>query len=158
MDCSSIKCACELHGVISSVSEITGSLSGVADLDGSLSGESTLNGTIQVYDGETVPTYMGEYEVTPSTEMQILPTADKRMIRDVTVNPVTGKSAETYIPTTSDQIIESGQYLLGDQTIKGDANLQAENIADGVTIFGVEGSLTSAEIVQDPTTKELFIS
>ena len=158
MDCSSIKCECELHGVISGSSEITGTLSSMAELNGSLSGESTLNGTIEVYDGETVPTYVGEYEVTPSTETQILQTADKRMARDVTIYPVTGKSAETYTPTTSDQIIESGQYLLGDQTIKGDANLQAENIADGVTIFGVEGSLTAAEIVQDPTTKELFIS
>ena len=158
MDCSSIKCACELHGVISGSSEITGTLSSMAELNGSLSGESTLNGTIEVYDGETIPTYVGEYEVTPSTETQILQTADKRMARDVTIYPVTGKSAETYTPNTSDQIIESGQYLLGDQTIKGDANLQAENIADGVTIFGVEGSLTAAEIVQDPTTKELFIS
>lgn len=88
MDCSSIKCACELHGVISGVSEITGSLSGIADLDGSLSGESTLNGTIQIYDGEAPPDYTGEYEVTPTQETQILETKRKRMVRNVTVNPI----------------------------------------------------------------------
>ena len=71
---------------------------------------------------------------------------------------IQSKSAQTYTPTTSDQTIASGQYLSGAQTIKGDANLTAVNIASGVTIFGVEGSLTSATISQDSTTKVLSIS
>lgn len=50
------------------------------------------------------------------------------------------KDAEIYIPTTADQTISASQYLAGDQTIKGDANLIAENIRSGVTIFGVEGT------------------
>lgn len=52
------------------------------------------------------------------------------------------KAAATYTPTTADQTIASGQYLTGAQTIKGDANLLAENIKDGVTIFGVLGTYT----------------
>lgn len=71
---------------------------------------------------------------------------------------ITSKSAQTYTPTTSDQTINAGQYLSGAQTIKGDANLVAGNIADGVTIFGVTGSLSSATISQDGTTKVLSIS
>ena len=71
---------------------------------------------------------------------------------------IQSKAAQTYTPTTSDQTIASGQYLSGAQTIKGDANLTAVNIASGVTIFGVEGSLTSATISQDSTTKVLSIS
>lgn len=71
---------------------------------------------------------------------------------------ITSKSAATYTPTTSDQTITSGQYLSGTQTIKGDANLTASNIANGVTIFGVTGTLTSAIISQDGTTKVLSIS
>lgn len=71
---------------------------------------------------------------------------------------ITSKSAQTYTPTTSDQTISSGQYLSGAQTIKGDANLVAGNIANGVTIFGVTGSLSSATISQDGTTKVLSIS
>ena len=71
---------------------------------------------------------------------------------------ITSKSAQTYTPTTSDQTIASGQYLSGAQTISGDANLQAQNIASGVTIFGVAGSLTAATISQDSTTKVLSIS
>ena len=52
------------------------------------------------------------------------------------------------MPTTNDQTIVSGQYLAGTQTIKGDENLVPENIAEGVSIFGVEGTLAagSAEI------------
>ena len=71
---------------------------------------------------------------------------------------IQSKSAQTYTPTTSDQTIASGQYLSGNQVIKGDANLVAGNIAAGVEIFGVEGSLSSATISQDGVTKVLSIS
>lgn len=56
------------------------------------------------------------------------------------INEITAKSAATYTPTTSSQTISSGQYLSGAQTISGDANLVATNIAEGVTIFGVSGT------------------
>ena len=52
---------------------------------------------------------------------------------------MTEKSAQTYTPTTSDQTINA-------------------NIKKNVTIFGVSGSLTSATISQDSTTKILSIS
>lgn len=50
------------------------------------------------------------------------------------------KAATTIIPGTSDQTIASGIYLAGDQTIKGDANLIADNIKSGTSIFGITGS------------------
>jgi len=53
------------------------------------------------------------------------------------------KAAATYAPGTTDQTIASGQYLSGTQTIKGDANLKAENIKSGVSIFGVTGTASS---------------
>ena len=71
---------------------------------------------------------------------------------------IQSKAAATYTPTTSDQTIAAGQYLAGAQTVKGDANLQAQYIANGVTIFGVVGSLSAAVISQDSTTKVLSIS
>ena len=68
------------------------------------------------------------------------------------------KMAATYTPTTADQTIQADQFLKGAQTIKGDANLVASNIRSGVTIFNVQGTLTSATISQDGTTKILSIS
>ena len=53
---------------------------------------------------------------------------------------LTTKAATTYTPTTTNQTIASGTYLTGTQTIAGDANLVAANIASGVTIFGVTGT------------------
>lgn len=50
------------------------------------------------------------------------------------------KSAATITPGTSNQTIAAGTYLTGVQTIKGDANLVADNIKSGVSIFGVSGS------------------
>lgn len=71
---------------------------------------------------------------------------------------VTTKGATTYTPTTSDQSIASGTYLTGAQTIKGDSNLQAQYISSSVSIFGVQGTLSSPVISQDSVTKILSIS
>lgn len=59
------------------------------------------------------------------------------------------KAAATITPSTTDQTISSGKYLTGTQTIKGDANLVAENIKAGVSIFGVTG--TSSEPIEIST-------
>lgn len=54
---------------------------------------------------------------------------------------IPSKDAATYTPGTSDQFINAEQYLSGAQKIAGDANLVAENIKEGVSIFGVTGTL-----------------
>lgn len=87
--------------------------------------------------------------VTPTTSAQnVTPDSGYDGLSKVTVNaipstyvkPTTTKSATTYTPTTSNQTIAAGTYCSGAQTIKGDANLKAENIAEGVSIFGVTGT------------------
>lgn len=87
--------------------------------------------------------------VTPTTSAQnITPDSGYDGLSKVTVNaipstyvkPTSTKSATTYTPTTSNQTIAAGTYCSGVQTIKGDANLKAENIAEGVSIFGVTGT------------------
>lgn len=52
---------------------------------------------------------------------------------------ITTKGGSTYTPGTSNQVISGGQYLTGDQIILGDGNLRAENIKEGISIFGVNG-------------------
>ena len=68
------------------------------------------------------------------------------------------KAAATITPSTSDQTIASGTYLVGAQTVKGDANLQSSNIVYGVQIFDVTGNVQVPIISQDSTTKVLSIS
>lgn len=71
---------------------------------------------------------------------------------------VTTKAAATITPGTSNVEIAAGTYLTGKQTISGDSNLQSQYIKSGVSIFGVAGSLSSATVSQDGTTKVLSIS
>ena len=54
---------------------------------------------------------------------------------------LTTQAAKTVTPTTSNQTaVASGRYTTGAITVKGDANLKAENIKSGVSIFGVDGT------------------
>lgn len=53
---------------------------------------------------------------------------------------LTTKETTTYTPTTTNQTITYGTYLTGNQTIKGDVNLKAENIKSGISIFGITGT------------------
>lgn len=71
---------------------------------------------------------------------------------------VTTKGAATITPGTSDQEIAASTYLTGKQTIKGDANLKAENIVYGKSIFSIRGTAKIPAISQDATTKILSIS
>lgn len=58
---------------------------------------------------------------------------------------MTTKAATTWTPSTADQTISAGTYLTGVQTIKGDKNLVASNIAKDVPIFGVTGTYSATQ-------------
>ena len=62
--------------------------------------------------------------------------------------------ATSYTPGTSDQTIESGKYLTGNQVIKGDPNLVAENIVEGTTVFDVVGTSEPASALEDELTAQ----
>lgn len=83
-------------------------------------------------------------------------TASKMLENTVACGPdgkVTGtiksQAAQTITPGTEDQTITSGVYLSGAQTVKGDTNLLAENIKEGVELFGVTGTYAGGDTV-DP--------
>jgi hypothetical protein len=62
----------------------------------------------------------------------------------ITLDSVPSLEAAEITPGASNQVIAAGNYLKGDQTIKGDANLVAANIAKGKSIFGVTGTYDPA--------------
>lgn len=56
---------------------------------------------------------------------------------------LTTQGAKTVTPGTTEQTaVASGRYTTGAVQVAGDANLKAENIAEGVSIFGVTGTLS----------------
>lgn len=54
---------------------------------------------------------------------------------------LTTQAAKTVTPgTTAQTAVASGRYTTGDVVVAGDANLVPENIAEGVSIFGITGT------------------
>lgn len=70
---------------------------------------------------------------------------------------IKSKATATYVPSTEDQIISSGQYLSGVQTVLGDSNLLPENIKTDVTIFGVTGIHAGTDELTEATVTETDI-
>lgn len=71
------------------------------------------------------------------------------------------QGAKTVTPTTTEQIaVASGTYTTGDVKVAGDANLVAENIAEGVSIFGVAGTHSGGglEVVIGTMIQTQFVS
>ena len=127
------------------------------------SGSATAPATIS---GTSASVSTGTNTLTLSKTISVTPTVTAGYVASGTAGnsavsltaSVTTKGAATITPSTSNQTISSGTYLTGTQTISGDANLVGSNIKSGVSIFGVAGSLTSATVSQDASTKVLSIS
>lgn len=126
---------------------------------GSASGPSTVSGTsATVSTGTNTLTLSKTISITPVVSAGYVSAGTATNASVSLTASVTTKAAATITPSTSNQEIASGTYLTGKQTISGDANLVATNIKSGVSIFGVAGSLTSATVSQDSTTKILSIA
>lgn len=67
---------------------------------------------------------------------------------------LTVQGAQTITPGKTSQTVPADRYLTGVQTIAGDNNLSAENIKNGVSIFGVSGKYTgdAVEVTQPKPT------
>lgn len=78
--------------------------------------------------------------ITPSVTKGYIENGTAGMSNVTLYSDLIPKSAETYTPGTTDQVISSGVYLGGNQTISGDANLVAGNIKNNISIFGITGT------------------
>lgn len=126
---------------------------------GSAKGPTTVSGTsASVSTGTNTLTLTKSVSITPVVTAGYVASGTAQSASVTLTASVATKAAATITPGTSAQEIAAGTYLTGKQTISGDANLMASNIKSGVSIFGVAGSLTSATVSQDSTTKILSIS
>ena len=100
-----------------------------------------LNITDNFYANQGDTTYLGGFLVGTTTADKVLAGETFTSVEGANLTgTMPSKEAATITPTTTNQIINAGQYLTGAQTIQGDANLIPENIASGVSIFGVTGT------------------
>lgn len=115
--------------------------------------------TMQATPEITLDPATGEISASVDASQSVTPTVSPGYVSSGTAGTVRAqgsdtlqlqtKAAATITPTTSDQTIAAGQYLLGAQTVKGDPNLQSGNIVEGVTIFNTPGSAKLPSITQD---------
>ena len=126
---------------------------------GSATAPATISGTsASVSTGTNTLTLSKTVSVTPTVSAGYVSSGTAGNSSVSLTASVTTKAAATITPGTSNQEIAAGTYLTGKQTISGDANLTSANIKQGVSIFGVNGSLSSVAVSQDHTTKVLTIS
>lgn len=71
---------------VTSEGTLTGKIGSEGTLSGSIVSEGALSGSLSMPVG--YEDYTGPYEVTPKVESQSLGTADKRMVHDVTIEPI----------------------------------------------------------------------
>ena len=92
-----------------------------AKVDGSMANRGAVSQSLGINGSYTIPAgyHNGNGKVTQSIATQ---------------------GAQTITPGTAAKTIAANQYLSGVQTIAGDANLVAANIAKGKSIFGVNGN------------------
>ena len=137
------------YGAAASKSVASGSATAPASISGTSASVSTGTNTITL--SKTV-------SVTPSVSAGYVSAGTAGNSSVSLTATVTTKAAATITPGTSDQSIAAGTYCTGKQTIKGDANLKAENIVAGKTIFSISGTAQIPVISQDATSKVLSIS
>lgn len=105
----------------------------------------TANPTISVgSDGKITATASASKSVTPTVSAGYVSsgTAGTVSVSGSATQQMSTQAAKTVTPTTSEQTaVAAGVYTTGAVKVAGDANLTAENIREGTSIFGVTGTL-----------------
>lgn len=91
-----------LIGYLSDVSTLSGNISATDEIHANLSTVDEIVASISIPESTGGLPYTGDYEVTPSDEIQVLATQGKSMSQNVTINP---------IPSNYGRITWNGSFL-----------------------------------------------
>ena len=108
--------------------------SGAATMPASATGTGTIVGALN-----NTMNVQGTITATPTVSAGYISAGTSGSTSVSLQTSVTTLNATTWTPTTADQSIPAGRYTIGTQTIKGDANLLAENVKAGIQLFGIVG-------------------
>lgn len=75
-----------MQGKINGIGNLTGRISSAQSMDGRIVGKQSMSGTAHIPSAIPMPEYDGSYEATPTAEIQIFATANKKMNDNFTVN------------------------------------------------------------------------
>lgn len=141
---------------------LVGKASGVDTSDATATAEDILYGETAYVNGTKVTGTMATVtQATPEISVNDngLITASANQTAGYVVAGTTSKTKQlmamqgkTFTPGQVQQKLSTTKcYMTGDIIVEGDVNLAAENIASGVSIFGITGTLNAAEIASSYT-------
>lgn len=136
--------------------KVTGTFKGVDTSDATAVAGDLLDGKTAYVNGSKVVGTIASKEAqtyTPSSSEQVINAGQYLAgAQTITAVPTEEKSAT---PSTAEQeVVPTAGKFLSKVTVGGDANLVADNIKSGVSIFGVQGTLTSLDTSDADATAE----
>lgn len=136
--------------------KVTGTFKGVDTSDATAAAGDLLDGKTAYVNGSKIVGTIVSKEAqtyTPSSSEQVINAGQYLAgAQTITAVPTEEKSAT---PSASQQeIVPTSGKFLNKVTVSGDANLVADNIKNGISIFGVQGTLTSLDTSDADATAE----
>lgn len=136
--------------------KVTGTFKGVDTSDATAVAGDLLNGKTAYVNGSKVVGTIVSKEAqtyTPSSSEQVI-NAGQYLAGAQTIAAVPTEEKSATPSTAGQEVVPTAGKFLSKVTVSGDANLVAGNIKNGVSIFGVQGTLTSLDTSDADATAE----
>ena len=136
--------------------KVTGTFKGVDTSDATAVAGDLLDGKTAYVNGSKVVGTIASKEAqtyTPSSSEQVI-NAGQYLAGAQTIAAVPTEEKSATPSTAEQEVVPTAGKFLSKVTVGGDANLVADNIKNGVSIFGVQGTLTSLDTSDADATAE----